>query len=1566
MPVSDALVVGEDWISEHYFTTDATKESFQGRVIERRRAWDAEKAATTRSRFIAARDDLEKLLVALSEGDPTEGDDSAPQTSRRPQTGDQRTAVLKLDDLLLDVLGYRRGEFTLRDEGPITWVAAPSMPDNPSLAILRTRPQATIDDLIAKHSSTLLTSWQPEGADDVTSVSTALSTLMTDADGPAFALVLAGRWCLVTEKERWPEGRWLAVDLQLVCERNDAKRGGEIDRALTCLDAASLAPDASGTTWWRETLDDSVKHTVGVSKDLREGVRLSIEIIANEVLRRRATPGLDPLPADQAQPLATQCLRYLYRILFLLYAEASPELGVLPVGAQEYDAGYGLDRLRDLALTEIHSERSRNGTHLYESLDRLFVLVDRGHTPAGDEQLPEGLEFQGLRADLFRPAATAHIDETKLGNDALLQVLRKLLLSKESNRQQRGFISYVELGINQLGAVYEGLMSYTGSFATEDLYEVAKNGDPSKGSWVVPVHRSDHLDRADFVRERNEETGEDEPVLHRKGTFVFRLSGRDRQRSASYYTPEVLTRFTVQQALEELLDQDGQRTTAAEILQLTVCEPALGSGAFAVEAVRQLAEEYVSRREDELGKSIDPDECPREVQKVKAHIALHQVYGVDLNATAVELAEVSLWLDTMVAGLAAPWFGLRLRRGNSLVGARHALYGPTQVAKKEWLTTPPTDRPLSELAAAIASSGSLDLNGYIHHFLLPARGWGSAVEVPKAVRDLLPDDRIKALRKWRTSMRKAPSKTQIKQLQPLAVRVETLWGIALRRLRIAEAESSRAIGLWGRNQTPAPSTVTREEIEESLADADGAYRRLRTLMDTWCALWYWPLTEFEVSPPTLEQRLDACQMVLGTPDLNPRRRQSESFADIGTWEELNQAEKLDREFAGAAPMDRVRATHPWLGVCNRVAAEQGFFHWELDFATVFARGGFDLQVGNPPWVRPDVALEPLLAEGDPWWALAIKPSEQAKAERRPATMAVGSTWRSVIEDASEASIMGDIIGELTMYPVLSGRPDLYRAFMAQVWQHSSAPGISGLIHMESHFTDEKATTIRAHAYRRLRRHWQFINELQLFEIQNQKRYGVNVYGANKTVGFTHATALYHPDTVVRSQSHDGSGEEPGFKDPAGDWDLRPHRARIQRVTAETLQLWADLVNTSSAIEAPMVYAVNLTAARTLHLLSSCRRVVSLELQFSAGWNETTDKKRGHFIQSWGVAHWDDAILQGSHIFVSLPLYKSPNKSMRNHRDWTEVDLESLAHDALPVTSFVPAGKRVTYDANYTHWGGARAPARDHYRVAWRAMAANTGERTLIPAVIPPGAAHIHGVYSLGAPSRPRELVVTAGVLSTLLADFVVRSTPKSAITSAVVRNVPLVPLDHPLTPALILRTLRLNCVTDAYADLWADCWDDAFRNDAPILPRYDERPIGPEWTPDTPLRRAADRRNAQVEIDALVAIMLGVSVENLCTIYRTQFAVLYDYDHREYTYDANGRLVPNSILTTWRKLGEPTDPAAMPEHDRTAAHPGSGVIYIYFLPFATLDREADLRTAYAAWSDTVLDRPEPRGQVLCV
>lgn len=172
---------------------------------------------------------------------------------------------------------------------------------------------------------------------------------------------------------------------------------------------------------------------------------------------------------------------------------------------------------------------------------------------------------------------------------------------------------------------------------------------------MLPVDDADGYPDNVFVTTEDPNTGRPVRVRHAKGSFVFRLSGRDRQRSASYYTPEVLTRCVVKHALAELLGTDdyapeggsAQITEATELLDLTICEPALGSGAFLNEAIQPAGSRVPEAPPGRAGESLDPDAYLRELQRVKAHFALHQSYEVDLNATAVELAEVSLWLNAM-------------------------------------------------------------------------------------------------------------------------------------------------------------------------------------------------------------------------------------------------------------------------------------------------------------------------------------------------------------------------------------------------------------------------------------------------------------------------------------------------------------------------------------------------------------------------------------------------------------------------------------------------------------------------------------------------------------------------------------------------------------------------------------------------------------------------------------------------------------------------------------------------------------------------------------------------------
>src|SRR5699024_9380609 len=263
MAVSDAIAIGEDWISEHYFASDA-KGSFRVKVTERRKEWDAvakDGHETVLTRFLAARQHLLTTFAGLEE-----------QTN--PAT--RHATLTELYAQLRTILGYDGVGLRTQRQGPVLRVSAPGMADGAPLAIVEATAIRDVDALLAKDEPTLLTPYPVDEKEQITSVARLLSHLFVSDGAPDFALVLAGGMALVAEKVRWAEGRYLAVNLQLEAERGDDRRAGETDRALTCLSAESLAPDAEGTLWWHGVLEESVKHTVGVSKDLREGVRLSI------------------------------------------------------------------------------------------------------------------------------------------------------------------------------------------------------------------------------------------------------------------------------------------------------------------------------------------------------------------------------------------------------------------------------------------------------------------------------------------------------------------------------------------------------------------------------------------------------------------------------------------------------------------------------------------------------------------------------------------------------------------------------------------------------------------------------------------------------------------------------------------------------------------------------------------------------------------------------------------------------------------------------------------------------------------------------------------------------------------------------------------------------------------------------------------------------------------------------------------------------------------------------------------------------------------------------------------
>ncbi|MFB7068578.1 class I SAM-dependent DNA methyltransferase [Streptomyces sp. NPDC056290] len=1502
-----------------------------------------------------------------------------------------------------------------------------------------------------------------DGSNSLATGSKLASFLFACDDAPRYVLLLVGGVVVLADRMTWGEGRYLAVSLDTALQRNDTRTGGELDTVAALFGADSLrTPEEGGENPLAELVGKSAKHAVGVSGELRDGLRLSVELIANEVLERLREQGVSPqdigeLP-DLGRQLTRESLRYLYRILFLLYAEARPELGILPSDYPEYQLGYGLGRLGELvAERDLVDEKSRRGFYLYESLDLLFRKVQDGYRPRrthGDAAEPAetadvagtktsedlGLRFEPLHSTLFerdsikligadtvtdprhdadealaRGESVRYLD-TRLRNATLYEVLHKLMLTKGKRGERGGFISYAQLGINQLGAVYEGLMSYSGFIAGEELYEVAKGGDPKDGSWLVPKSKADEYPDSVFVRRTDRDTGEELRVRYAPDSFVYRLSGRDRQTSASYYTPESLTKVTVQLALQHRLDQDDTVTEAQELLDWKLCEPALGSGAFLNEAINQVAAEYLRRRQKELGRSIDTEQYAVELQKAKAYIALHNSYGVDLNETAVELAEVSLWLNTMHPGMEAPWFGLHLRRGNSLIGGRREVYGPERLKKGGWLGTTPERYPLADAQAGVPLP-----EGAVHHFLLPAKEWG-AVAAEKEAKALAPEA-TKALGAWRKAVTKSPTAKQTARLQGLARRAEYLWDLVVQRLTISEREISRRVDVWEAEPEwlRAPKeAVPREKVLADLTAVDTPYWRLKKLMDAWCALWFWPVQEVgllngsdgryeraEAAPAQGGAGAAASDVIrtyeevdlLGNVtvkevrrgDIDKRRkgkRQGEqafggqrreviplaelddwlNFAEallgthdvpaeslVASFDSLGALEQYEDELPDWMGMDRsywLESRFPWVGVASDVAERQGFFHWELEFAQVFGgRGGFDLQVGNPPWVRPQWQEALVLAELEPWFMLTENPGSSEWRLRKDDILEAADNPPFILDELAVHAGTVATLGSPTTYPLLVGtQGDLYRAFMTQVWQHLANFGSAGLIHPDTHFGGVREGAIRAAAYRHLRVHAHFVNSANwaFDDLTRSQEFAMHVYGPPREPDFLHLSELRNADTLPDSLTHDGIGKAPGIKHN-GSWDIRPHRERVVHVNTELLAIWRSLsASSGQASETPLLYPVLRSEQGAIEALA--RYHYSLgdhQPLITSGYHESGAKKDG--LIRWGnrtVSSLSDVILQGPHFAAALPFYKEPRIPCRSNRDWDLIAPTTLQEDYIPVTNLVRNWSEKGYSDPQEFWRGRLSTS--YFRLAWRRMIPFNTSRSLQAAILPPGPAHVNTINST-ALENDLLTVLNAGFWAALPLDYVLRITSRSNLHGGEARKMPAPPPHHPLAPALLLRTLRLNAITAHYAPLWRDLFDrqwakyEDWANPAWPGLKPLAAGLGPTWEYTTPLRTEHERRAALVELDALVAVWLGITADQLVAIFKSRYPQLYDFESVTF-FDANGRKIAEDFNTyghgqtkqDWVELeAHLADPANIP--------PPAG----YVAPFYKADREAEMRAAHA-------------------
>lgn len=379
----------------------------------------------------------------------------------------------------------------------------------------------------------------------------------------------------------------------------------------------------------------------------------------------------------------------------------------------------------------------------------------------------------------------------------------------------------------------------------------------------------------------------------------------------------------------------------------------------------------------------------------------------------------------------------------------------------------------------------------------------------------------------------------------------------------------------------------------------------------------------------------------------------------------------------------------------------------------------------------------------------------------------------------------------------------------------------------------------------------------------------------------------------------------------------------------------------------MLYAVNRASADVLNKIAAAPRLDNIAFDWTSGWNETTDRKLGFFESGSLVSTvWEDVILQGPHITVATPLYQQPNQNPKSRQDTEALALDTVPEDFIPRTSYQVARPYDEYIAAYPKWQDKSSSS--YFRLAWREMCDSATVRTLHSAILPPGPTHVLGIYSFRLRNSAIEQAILAGVSHSIVADFFVKVIGIGHVRPSFWKQLPL-PRNHPLHSELIFRTLRLNCLVRPYAPLWEELYSPAWQHDSwvpGVGTDYSGREplgaIGPKWEWSTPLRRDADRRQALIEIDAIVAVMLGITAEELLTIYRTQFPVLQKYE-RDALYDVTGRQLPTKLASEYRKKG------ALKPADLTV----DGVTYQE--PFTGVNRERDMELAHTHFSALLKD-----------
>ncbi len=1363
--------------------------------------------------------------------------------------------------------------------------------------------------------------------------------LMPEERRPHYVLMLAGNVVFLFDRDKWARGSYLQFsldDLYFQAQIKAYRLHYALFHLLCCKE--TLAADGQ-TVLMDSLIEESYKNAYEVTKDLKEGVIFAVETLANEALyywkQNNNIPVSDYTDDTFEAEVKDDCLTIIYRLLFLFYAESREELEILPVGDEVYKLGYSLESLRDLEMMRLNSQASREGYFFDDSIHHLFSLLSNGHH-ATDATNNKSFRVRPIDSPLFNDKNLHHLANVKIRNIKWQEIIKALSLSKKKN--YCGRISYANLGVNQLGSVYESLLAFRGFYAEEDYIEVHKANDPSDGTFLVPYSRMSDFDISEVLTDN--ETGA--PIILPKGTFVYRLNGRDRQKSASYYTPEVLTRSTVKYTLKSIIDDvASNKRKATELLDLKILEPAMGAAAFQNEVINQLAEAYLfhqQRQQRENGLNnwrIQPDHYRDELQKVKAYIATHNVYGVDLNPTAIELGKLSLWLNVIHKDMETPFFANRIFVGNAVIGAwlkvysKNEFYGISErygakLKPNKWWEKAP------HKVKFFSNRVNRSIND-VYHFLLPdANMLGVRCIKEQKQANPVAEKRMAAiLKNWTEPI----GAYEFQTLQRLSAKIDILLkDYYIDQISIEKYTNNRR-EIWDgidhsgseslfKEEEQAESYARKQELFDTRYGHNNAYRKLKLAMDYWCSLWFWEYKDAD-SLPTREEYWADIEALLDVDNdkLDNRTRQALERADKVCEDEpefnrisedeaqivAKTQEEMLTEVQGKTSLfsdeDPLR-----LKIVCRLSERYRFFHPMLEFIEVFwLRDGFDIICGNPPWIKLEFDEIGIMSEKYPEVAIRKMSAPDARKKRDELFVANPDLKKLYRAEETDNTCSGVFLNAYQNYPLLVGQQtNLYKCVLTNGMELMGRDGYMGLLTPESIYDDPKGQPLRRELYKHLMYHFQYQNELRLFaEVHHHTQYGGQLLrsGISSPPRFASLSNLFHPSTVDACFAHDGHGLCGGIKDENGNWNTAPHKERIVSISEVELRVLSETFEDGTTSDCAKFVSIH-----SKEIINVLRKISEFPTHLGEVENiiteclhETGAVDAGIIKRDTDYANIDqyEMIYNGPQFYVANPLNKCPRQRCILNSDYDNINLLTIDNDYLPRTNYVPAIPLSEFKQQFRgfligqyHDGHSKyGDWIDYYKLGFRKMVGSSAERTLICALLPRKSAHIHGVISV-AFRDGNHSVDAAGLYSSIVMDFYMKTLGASNVQSSRMNKFPL-GVAPKYQSALYSRTLLLNCLTKHYADLWEEMWKEEYKQESWSIEDKRLKPFASlteQWQWSTPLRNYFERRQALVEIDVIAAMALGLSLQDLEMIYTIQFPVLQQNENDTW-YDAEGKIV---------------------------------------------------------------------------